>query len=60
MSATTVRVDSQARDRLRKLAEEQQCSMRTILELAIDSCYRQLSMEKLNAGFAALCADPEA
>jgi hypothetical protein len=60
MSATTVRVDKEIREKLRELAAQNRCSMRAVLEQAVEAYRRQVFLEKTNEAFAALRANPQA
>jgi predicted transcriptional regulator len=57
MANATVRITSQARDVLRKLAESEGETMQRVLEKAIQQYRRRHFLEEANAAFAALRAD---
>jgi predicted transcriptional regulator len=60
MSTATVRISDAAHRILRELAEQTGQTMTEVLDKALDVYRRQVFFEKLNAGYAALRADPEA
>ena len=60
MSAPTVVISEKAHAVLRQLAEQTGQPLTEILDKALDAYRRQLFIEQLNAGYAALRADPAA
>ncbi|HZV05210.1 MAG TPA: hypothetical protein VE999_09025 [Gemmataceae bacterium] len=60
MSATTIPFSETARQILRELAEQTGQTTTDILDKALDAYRRKLFFEQLNAGYAALRADPQA
>ena len=60
MSAPTVRISEASHQILKELAEKTGQSMMDVLDKALDAYRRKLFFEQLNAGYAALRADPEA
>jgi hypothetical protein len=60
MSTSTVRLNESSHRILREMAEQSGKTMREILEKALEAYRRRLFFENLNAGYAALKADPKA
>jgi len=60
MSAPTVCISEASRAVLRELSEQTGRPMQDILDQAIDDYRRKLFLEAVNAGYAALRADPQA
>lgn len=60
MSTPTVRISAASHQVLRELAEQTGQSMTEVLDKALDAYRRKVFFEQLNAGYAALRADPEA
>ena len=60
MTSTTVRVSEPTHRTLRELSEQLGESMQGILDQAIEDYRRKRVLERANAGYAALRADPEA
>jgi hypothetical protein len=60
MSTSTISINESSRQMLRELAEQTGQSTTDILEKALDAYRRKLFFEQLNAGYAALRADPQA
>jgi predicted transcriptional regulator len=60
MSTTTIPISEMAHQILRELAEQTGQSMSDVLDKALDAYRRKLFFEQLNAGYAALRADPQA
>jgi hypothetical protein len=60
MSEPTVRISESAHQLLKDLAEQTGQAMMDILDQALDTYRRKLFFEQMNAGYAALQADPEA
>jgi hypothetical protein len=60
MSATTVRISQESYRVLRDIADQTDQTMRDVLDQALETYRRQLFFERLNAGYAALRADPKA
>lgn len=60
MSSSTISISEAARQMLHELTEQTGQSMTDVLDKALDAYRRQLFFEQLNAGYAALRADPEA
>lgn len=60
MSTPTVRISEAAHRILRELAEQTGQTMIEVLDKALDAYRRKVFFEGLNAGYAALRADPEA
>jgi len=60
MASSTVRISAQAKETLRKLAEERGQRMQVVLDEAIELYRRHRFLEEANAAFAALRADREA
>ncbi len=58
--SSSVRVDSGTRDTLARLAKEARQPMQYILAEAVEDYRRRRIMERTNAAYAALRADPEA
>jgi len=59
MASSTVRISAQAKETLRKLADETGRKMQAVLDEAIELYRRHYFLEKANAAFAALRADRE-
>lgn len=59
MSSTTVRISSNAREILRKLAAETGEPMQMLIEEAIEAYRRQRFLDDTNAAFAALRKNPK-
>lgn len=60
MDSTTVRVSKETRETLRELAQQTGEPMHRVLARAIEGYRRQYILEKTNAAYTALQADPEA
>ncbi|MEA1870919.1 MAG: toxin-antitoxin system protein [Candidatus Bipolaricaulota bacterium] len=60
MASTTVRISLEAKEALQKLSAHTGKKMQEILGEAVESYRRQLFLEKANAAFAALRANPKA
>lgn len=60
MSTPAISISEKSRQMLHELTEQTGQSMTEILDKALDAYRRQLFFEQLNAGYAALRADPEA
>lgn len=60
MSTPTIPISETSRRTLCELAEQTGQSMTDVLDKALDVYRRQLFFEQLNAGYAALRADPQA
>jgi len=60
MASNTVRIDSSTHKTLQKLSAQTGQKMQEILGEAIELYRRKLFLEKANAAFAALKADPQA
>jgi predicted transcriptional regulator len=60
MSTPTIPISEASRQLLCELAEQTGQSMTDILDKALGAYRRQLFFEQLNAGYAALRADPQA
>ena len=60
MSSTTVRVSEPTHRTLRELSEQLGESMQGILEQAVEDYRRKRMLERANAGYAALRAEPDA
>jgi hypothetical protein len=60
MSTSSNPISEKSQQTLRELVEQTGQSMTEILDKALDAYRRQLFFEQLNAGYAALRADPEA
>lgn len=60
MSTPTIAISETSQQILRELAEQTGQSMTDVLDKALDTYRRKLFFEQLNAGYAALRADPQA
>ena len=60
MATANVRISHDARETLRQLSREDQCSMQATLERAIELYRRHRLLDETNRGFARLKADPAA
>ena len=60
MSAPSVRISEASHLVLKELAEQTGQTMMEILDKALDAYRRQVFLDAVNAGYAALRADPEA
>jgi hypothetical protein len=60
MSAPTVRISEASHRVLQELAEQTGQTMTEVLDKALDAYRRQVFLEAVNAGYAALRADPQA
>ena len=60
MGSTTVRIREETREALRQLANEVGEPMQEVLAKAVEVYRRQHILERANAAYAALRADPEA
>lgn len=60
MSDSTVCLSERARQTLREMAEQTGQPMQDILEKALEDYRRKLFLDAVNAGYAALRADPQA
>jgi len=60
MSAPTVRISEESHRTLKDLAEQTGQTMTDVLNKALDAYRRKVFFEQLNAGYAALRADPKA
>jgi hypothetical protein len=60
MSTPTVPISEAAQRLLQELAEQTGQTMTEVLDKALDAYRRKLFFEQLNAGYAALRADPQA
>lgn len=60
MSTPTILISESSRRLLLELAEQTGQSMTDVLDKALDAYRRKLFFEQLNAGYAALRADPQA
>jgi predicted transcriptional regulator len=60
MTAPTVRISEASHQILKELAEQTGQTMMDVLDKALDAYRRKVFFERLNAGYAALRADPEA
>lgn len=60
MSTPTVPISEASHRILRELAEQTGQSMTEVLDQALDAYRRKLFFEQMNAGYAALRADPQA
>jgi hypothetical protein len=60
MSAPTVPISDASHHILKQLAEQTGQTTVEVLDRALDAYRRKLFLEQLNAGYAALRADPEA
>jgi predicted transcriptional regulator len=60
MSAPTVRISEKSHRVLKELAEQTGQTMMEVLDKALDAYRRQVFLDAVIAGYAALRADPEA
>jgi hypothetical protein len=60
VSAPTVRISEASHLVLKELAEQTGQTMMEVLDKALDAYRRQVFVDAVNAGYAALRADPEA
>ena len=60
MPTTTIRVSTETRETLHKLAESSGVSMQKILESALETFRRQQLLEQANTAYAILRNDPAA
>lgn len=60
MSTPTIQISESAQHTLRELAEQTGQTTMDILDKALDAYRRKLFFDQLNAGYAALRADPDA
>lgn len=60
MATPSIQISEQSHRVLRELAEQTGQTVEAVLEKAVDAYRRKLFFEQLNAGYAALRADPEA
>jgi predicted transcriptional regulator len=60
MATTTIRVSTETRDLLNRLARTTGSSMQQVLETALEQYRRRQFLEALNAAYAAMQADPQA
>lgn len=60
MASTTVRISKETQQALRELAEQVGEPMQKVLSKAVEVYRRQYLLEKTNAAYTALRADPEA
>jgi hypothetical protein len=60
MSAPTIPISEVSHQLLKELAEQTGQTMTDVLDKALDAYRRKLFLEQMNAGYAALRADPEA
>ena len=60
MSAPTIRISETSHRILKELTEQTGQTMTEVLDKALDAYRRKQFVEKLNAGYAELRADPEA
>ncbi len=60
MPSTLVRVSARTHEALRELAAQSGETMQAILDKAVEDYQRQRFFDELNAGYAALRADPKA
>jgi predicted transcriptional regulator len=60
MATTTIRVSTETRDLLNRLARTSGTSMQQVLEAALEQYRRRQFLEALNAAYAAMQADPQA
>src|SRR5947208_16080020 len=60
MATTTVRISEATHRMLRELAERTGQTMTEVLDQALDAYRRKVFFDELNAGYAALRADPDA
>ena len=60
MSAPTVPISEASHRLLQELAEQTGQTMTEVLDKALDAYRRKVFFEQMNAGYAALRADPEA
>ena len=60
MSASTVAISESAYQLLQRLADQTGRTTADVLDSALDAYRRQVFIEQVNAGYAALRADPEA
>ncbi len=60
MSGSTVPISAASHAALRELSEQTGRSIQDILDQAVEEYRRKLFLEAVNAGYAALRADPEA
>jgi predicted transcriptional regulator len=60
MATTTIRVSTDTRDLLNRLARTTGTSMQHVLEAALEQYRRRQFLEALNAAYAAMQADPQA
>ena len=60
MSSTTVRISKKSRDALRRMAVETGRPLSAVLEAAVEAYRRRGILERTNAAYAALRADPAA
>jgi hypothetical protein len=60
MASATVNISEKSNAILRELAEETGRTTQEILDAAVEEYRRKLFIERVNAGYAALRADPEA
>lgn len=60
MSATTVRISEETREKLRELAHEDHEPMQAVLAKAVEAYCRQRFWDQVDEAYAALRADPEA
>jgi predicted transcriptional regulator len=58
MGYTTVRISTEAHQKLRDLAEKAGRPMQSLLEDAVETLRRQTFLERLNEDYASLRADP--
>lgn len=60
MGSTTVRISQEAKETLRKLSEELDEPMQTVLDTALELYRRRVFLEQANEAFARLRQDAEA
>lgn len=60
MAATQTRISADSHERLAKLAAETGQTHQEVIDAALRRYERELFIERMNAGFEALRADPEA
>lgn len=60
MATTTIRVSTETRELLNRLAQNSGTSMQHVLDTALEQYRRRQFLEALNTAYAALQADPQA
>jgi predicted transcriptional regulator len=59
ISSTTVRISTSDHNKLRKLAEDAEMPLADMLGVAIEALYRRRFVERANAAYAKLKANPK-